>query len=100
MHARSRLLDGLFREFELALALYLVTWRVYLQGVLADVFTDALLAKRLVVGHAEHVDRLIVLSANCVVTPLRRHLVHASAHLACKHLLLLPLRTVHIVAHN
>ena len=100
MHARRRLLDGLVGEFELALALYLVTWRVYRLRVLADVFAHTLLAKRLVVGHAEHVDRLIVLSANCVVTPLWRHLVHASAHLACKDLLLLPLRTVHIVAHN
>ena len=99
VHPRCRLLDGLIRELELTAARHLVRGRVYLLHHGADVFTNTLLAERLIVGHAKHIDRLIMLSANCVLAPLRQR-VHPSTHLARQHLLLLTRRTVHIVAHN
>ena len=89
MHPRCRLLDGLIGELELTAACHLVGGRVYLLHHGAGVFANTLLAERLVVSHAEHVNRLVMLSANCIlVTPLR-HGVHASTHLVREHLLLL-----------
>lgn len=89
MHPRCRLLDGLIGELELTAACHLVGGRVYLLHHGASVFANTLLAERLVVSHAEHVNRLVMLSANCILAP-RRHRVHPSTHLVREHLLLLP----------
>ena len=40
----------------------------------------ALLAQGLIVAHAEHIDRLVVLSANCILLPLGQS-IHALPHL-------------------
>lgn len=92
MHARDRLLDGLLCILQLAAAAHLVRWRVSHARVLrlhhgALVLWHALLAQGLVVTHAKHVDRLVVLSANCILAPPGRQRVHVASHLAGHHLL-------------
>ena len=66
MHPCRRLFDGLVGELQLAVAGHLVGRRVWHPHIVhhgALVLTDALLAQRFVVAHAEHVDGLVVLSA-------------------------------------
>ncbi len=62
-------------------------------------FGHALLAQGLVVTHAKHVDVLLVLRANRILSP-GLHLIHAAPHLALNQLLLLLASlATHIVTH-
>lgn len=99
MHARDRLLDGLVWVLELAVLAarvpHLIRRRVSHRAELNHlvVFGHAVRTKRLVVSHAETIDRLVMPSANRIV----HHLVHRRSVLSL-HPRLHPLPW-HIVIH-
>lgn len=81
MHTSDGLLDRNFCELQLtAASRHLMISRRRVSQDLPLVIAHALLAQRLVVTHAEHVDRLVMLSTNCVLLPLGQW-IHAAAHL-------------------
>ena len=85
MHARDRLLDGLVRVLQLTLGAgatsHLVRSRVCVH-VVSLVLRHTLLAKSLVVTHAEHVNRLVMLRAIRILL----NGVHRRSHGALHHL--------------
>ncbi len=85
MHAGYRLLDGLVSVLETALGVgptsHLVRRRVCIH-VVSLVLRHALLAKSLVVTHAEHVDGLVML---CAIRILLNG-IHVRSHRILHHL--------------
>ena len=81
MHTSDGFFDGLVWVLKIALAL-LAIWMPHLVRWHVSADTDALRTKSLKMGHAEHVDRLIVFRADGI---LQR--VQGSAHLTWHHLL-------------
>lgn len=88
MHVSDRLLDGLLGRFEIALvclAPHLLRWRVYHVPVPLHVplmLRHALLAKCLIMAHAESIDRHVMFRANCILL----NGIHLRTHVILHHL--------------